>query len=264
MKISETTLNCCKPNRYISFAGEEDNNSSQKKVRYKHYEQMSDDVLVLRSILKAHDEVQKSNKMRFLKALPAITTTLIGTTIALTQPGKLASKAAAGLGFLALSKAFDVAAGKITERKQNQDNNNNNNNNNNKETDNKKTIKTIGKIALGVGAIALSVFALKNTKILNFAKQESNQLAKEINNTKLGKFVENKMLPFAAKHPKTINTIGNLAPLGIICTSCLTQLKLADSLVNDLKEKTANNFAKGKLIQAQARAHYDSIDAQEI
>ena len=253
MKISETTINCCKPNRYISFKGE-DSTSSTRKVRYKHYEQMSDDVLSLRSVLKAHNDVQKSNKMRLFKAMPEITTALIGTTISLTQPGKLAAKAAAGLGFLALSKAVNVVGDKIIENNKKQDSKNNP----------KKTLKTVAKLAVGAGAIALGAVALKNSKASSFIKKEALQLASEINETKLGKFVENKILPFTTKHSKAVDAIGAVAPFGIIAGSALAQLNLADSLSNEIKEKATQNYAKGKLIQAQARAHFDSIEAQEV
>lgn len=253
MKISETTINCCKPNGYISFKGE-DSKSSTRKVRYKHYEQMSDDVLSLRSVLKAHNEVQKSNKMRLFKAMPEITTALIGTTIALTQPGKLATKAAAGLGFLALSKAVNVVGDKIIESNKKQDDKN----------ASKKVLKTIAKIALGAGAIALGVVALKNSKASSFLEKEAAQLAKEINETKLGKIVENKFVPFTTKHAKAFDVASAVAPFGIIAGSAMTQLNLADSLSKDIKEKATQNFAKGKLIQAQARAHFDSIEAQEV
>ena len=44
----------------------------------------------------------------------------------------------------------------------------------------------------------------------------------------------------------------------------MTQLNLADSLSNDIKQKATQNYVKGKMIQAQARAHFDSIEAQEV
>ena len=254
MNISETTINCCKPNRYISFKGE-DSTSSTRKVRYKHYEQMSDEVLSLRSVLKAHKEVQESNKMRLFKAMPEITTALIGTTIALTQPGKLAAKAGAGLGFLALSKIVNAVGDKIIE-------------NNKKQKDEKfnakKALKTTAKVALSLGTIALGAATLKNSKASSFFKKEAVQLAKEINSTKLGKFVEKTILPFTTKHSKAVDAIGAFAPFGIIAGSAMAQLNLADSLSEDIKQKATQNYAKGKLIQAQARAHFDSIDAEEV
>ncbi|MBQ4646943.1 MAG: hypothetical protein IJB79_06310 [Candidatus Gastranaerophilales bacterium] len=252
MKISETTINCCKPNRYLSFTAENSDKPS-KKVRYKHYEQMSDDVLSLKSVLKAHKEVQQSGKMRLFKALPEITTALIGTTIALTQPGKLAAKAGAGLGFLAFTKILSAGVDKITQPPEKGG-----------KSDPKKALIESAKIAAGLGAVALGVVSMKNTKASKFLAKEASQLTSEINNTKLGKFVENTFNPFLNKHSKTAEAINLVAPFGIIATSALTQVNLADSLSKDIKEKATQNFVKGKLIQAQARAHFDSIDAQEV
>jgi hypothetical protein len=77
---------------------------------------MSDDVLQLRSVLKANKDVQESNKMRLFKAMPELTTILLGTTIALTQPGKLAAKAGAGLGFLVLTSALCAGSNAISDK----------------------------------------------------------------------------------------------------------------------------------------------------
>ena len=67
-------------------------------------------------------------------------------------------------------------------------------------------------------------------------------------------------MPFTKKH----STKFSLAPYAMIAGSALAQLKLSDSLSNDIKEKASLNYQKGKLIQQQARAHFDSIDAQEV
>lgn len=254
MLISETTLKCCKPNRFISFKSE-DLKHSQGKAQYKHYEQMDDDVLALRSVIKAHKEVQNSNKMRLFKALPEITTALVGTTIALAQPGKLAAKAGAGLGFLALTKLIGAAGDKVIEnKKQNKE----------QKPNTRKVLLTTAKVALGAAAVALGAVALKHSKIPAFLQKEASQLAGEINNTKLGKLVENKLLPFTKKHSKVVEVLGNVLPFGIIGASALTQVKLGDSLSKNLKEKATFNYTKGKLIQQEARAHFDSIDAQEV
>ena len=98
---------CHKPYHSGTFKGSE---NVKGKVRYKHFEQLSDDVLSVRSILKAHKEVENSNKMRAFKAIPTLTTALIGTSIAIAQPGKLSKKMSAGLGFLMLSKGIDLFA----------------------------------------------------------------------------------------------------------------------------------------------------------
>lgn len=262
MIISETTLNCCKPNRLISFKNSEPNESSTRKVRYKHYEQMSDDVLSLRSVLKAHKDVQESGKMRLFKAMPAITTGLLGLTIGLTQPGKLAAKAGAGLGFLALTNAIcagsDIIANSIDKQAKNE-----------KETSTaKKVFKTVAAIA-GVATVGtLAVIGAKNTKAFKavggFLSKEAKQLANEINNTKLAKFFDNTVAPFAQKHAQGVSVLKAIAPLGVLVGSAAAQVGLADDISLDIKEKAVKNFMKGKAIQAEARAHFDSIDAEEV
>ena len=121
MLTINNTTNCCKPRKLTTFTGSENSDKASRKVRYKHYEQMSDENLKLKSVLKAHREVQESSKMRLFKAMPEITTALIGTSLALAQPGKLAAKAGAGLGFLVLSdvlcKGVEVLSNK-TENEQ--------------------------------------------------------------------------------------------------------------------------------------------------
>ena len=114
MRIDHIT-NCLKSKVFGNYSDFKESESlrdslSQNKgaKRYKHYEELSDDVLCARSIIKAHQEVEKSGKMRMFKAIPAISTAIITTSIAITQPGKLAAKAGAGLGFLALSSSVDL------------------------------------------------------------------------------------------------------------------------------------------------------------
>ena len=262
MLISETTINCCKPNRFTSFKGTEHTKSSKGKVRYKHYEQMSDDLLSLRSVLKAHKDVQESNKMRLFKAMPEITTALLGTTIALTQPGKLAAKAGAGLGFLAFTSALCVGSNAITDKFEK------NQNNEKQQITAKKVIKAAALTAGTVGIGALAYIGAKNSKFVKkatkFVSSEIKQLTTEINNTKLAKFLDETVAPFAQKHPKATNITRNIAPLGILVGSVTSEIALADSLSEDIKEKAKANYIKGKAIQAQARAHFDSIEAQEI
>lgn len=260
MLINETTINCCKPKRNITFKAQ-DSKYSTKKVRYKHYEQMSDEVLGVRSILKAHKDVEESNKMRLFKALPSITTGLLGLCIAIAQPGKLAAKAGAGLGFLALTEG--IAAGveavgdSLYKKAENRKNN--------------TPIKTALKIAGGVVALGVAAavgIAAKKTgafkKVSTFVASEGRQLAKEINETKLASFIDEKITPFAKKHSKSVGAAEVLGTAGVIIGSTSAQLKLADSLSKDIKEKATQNYAKGKAIQAIARAHFDSIDAQEV
>ena len=67
MLINETTINCCKPKRFTTFKGTESSKNGERRVRGKRYQEMNDDVLKLRSILKAHKDVQNSSKMRTFK-----------------------------------------------------------------------------------------------------------------------------------------------------------------------------------------------------
>ena len=250
MLTINNATNCCKPRKLTTFTGSENSDKAGRKVRYKHYEQMSDENLKLKSVLKAHREVQESSKMRLFKAMPEITTALIGTSLALAQPGKLAAKAGAGLGFLVLSDVLCKGVEVLSNKTENEQ----------KET---SPLKTIAKVGLGLVGVALAAKGVKSTKayknVSKFVKKEANQLAQEINNSKIGKFVEEKIVPFTKKH----STKFSLAPYAMIAGSALAQLKLSDSLSNDIKEKASLNYQKGKLIQQQARAHFDSIDAQE-
>lgn len=254
MQINETTLNCCKPKRFTTFKGKESSKTGERRVQSKHYREMSDDVLRFKSILKAHNDVQNGAKMRMFKALPYITTALIGTSIALTQPGKFATKAATGLGFLALTDIVPTVVEKIANKT------------NEKSENNKNTsaLKTVAKFAFGAAVIGLAAFGLKNTKAYNnvskFLKREANQLSNEVNNTKIAKAFNEKLAPKIDKHASKFA----VASLGILTASSLAQLKLADGLSEDIKNKAEQYYQKGKFIQAQARAHYDSIDAPEI
>ena len=245
------TTNCCKPRRFGTFTGNENSEKTGRRVRYKHYEQMSDEALKLRSVLKAHKDVQESNKMRLFKAMPEITTALIGTSIALAQPGKLAAKAGAGLGFLVLTDVICKGAELITKHSL-------------KDKDEYSPLEAVAKVGLAVAGTALAIKGVKSTKVFDkaskFIKKEATQLAKEINETKLGKFVEEHVAPFTQKHA----TKFSLAPYGVIAASALGQIQLSKGLSKDIKEQASLNYQKGKLIQKEARAHFDSIDAEEV
>lgn len=251
MLTINNATNCCKPRKLTTFTGNENSEKAGRKVRYKHYEQMSDENLKLKSVLKAHKEVQESSKMRLFKAMPEIATALIGTSIALAQPGKLAAKAGAGLGFLVLTDVLCKGVEVLSKKPANKE----------KES---SPLKTVAKIGLGILGTALAVKGAKSTKtyknVAKFVKKEANQLAQEVNNSRFGKFVEEKIVPFTKKH----STKFSLAPYAIIVGNAFAQLELADSLSKDIKEKASLNYQKGKLIQKQARAHFDSIDAQEV
>lgn len=262
MLISETTLNCCKPNRFTTFKGTEHSDSPRGKVRYKHFEQMSDDMLQLRSVVKAHKDVQESNKMRLFKAMPELTTVLLGTTIALTQPGKLAAKAGAGLGFLALTSALCAGSNAISDKFEKHENKEK------RPLTAKRVVKTVALTAAAASVGALAYAGAKNSnfvkKATNFVSKELKQLTSEINDTKLAKFFDEKVAPLTQKHAKAVNIGRNIAPLGVLVGSIASEVALADSLSEDIKEKASLNYAKGKAIQAQARAHFNSIDAKEV
>jgi len=261
MKINETTLNCCKPKRFTNFTGAEHSNTQERKIHAKHFYQMNDEALQLRSVLKAHKDVQESGKMRLFKAMPVITTGLLGLTIGLAQPGKLAAKAGAGLGFLALSEVVNNVSNKALDKFEK-------NQQEGKAFDVKKALLTIAKVAAGIGAIALGATVIKNTKtfknINTFVAKELKQLSSEINKTKLAKKLDKTFAPFAKKHARGLEALGAVAPWGVIVGSSLAEATLFDSLSNDVKEKSIENYQKGKMVQTIARAHYDSINAPEM
>ena len=228
------------------------------KVRYKHFEQLSDDVLSMRSIIKAHKDVEKSNKMRIFKAIPSITTALIGTSLAIAQPGKFSKKLSTGLGFLVLSKGIDFFANtieKVASVKKDD-----------KEKNKKDIVKKAFAVSLGTVATAGAVLGIVKgkDKIKKFVTSEAKQLSKEINSTKIAQKFEEKVAPFLSKHPKLTSSFGFIIPMGLIGASSLTQIKLADSLSDDLKTRAQENFKKGKEIQKIAREHFDSVDAIEV
>lgn len=250
---------CRKPHHSGTFKGSKD---LEGKVRYKHFEQLSDDVLGVRSILKAHSEVEKSAKMRAYKAIPALTTALIGTSLAIAQPGKLSKKMSAGLGFLMLSKGISLIGSAIEKVAQQKDLNSANEEISNKKSTPKKTLKILGAAVLAAGA---AVGAVKGRESLKkHISKEAVQLSSEINSTKLGKFVDKKVTPFFAKHKKLALSFDFIIPMGIIGGSYFAQIKLANSLSKDIKEKSEFNFKKGKEIQRIAREHFDTIDATEV
>ena len=270
MLINETTLNCCKPKRFTTFKGSNNTRSSNRKLRYKHYEQISEEALALQSLMRAHKDVQNSGKMRLLKAMPAITTTLLGTTIALTQPGKLAAKAGAGLGFLALFKSIDSTLNTTNEVIEKCFKNVKPT----EETEKNKLFLKVGTFFGTAATLSLLAFVgIKSGKkiankhfapVVNFAKKEAATLANEIDNTKLGKFFENKVLPFSQKHKKLMSGLKTFAPLGLLIGSMGAQAKLINSASKDIKNKSFENYVKGKLIQEKAREDFDKLEGIEV
>ena len=261
-------LNCCKPRKFMNFKGHEETAQQRRKPRYKHYEQMSDNVLEAYSVMHAHKSVEKSGKMRLFKAIPLIATTIIGTSLALSQPGKLSAKAIVGLGFLTLAKSAndisdtvnDVIDKKFDNRQKN--------------ANTKKSLLKIGSTiatcaAVAVGSIALVKSGKKvlngiNPNVANFFKGEATKLASEIDETKLGKFVENTLNPFISKHENKINIIADTIPFVTAFGAITAQSKLSKSLSKDFRKTAQETFLKGKMIQQVAKQNFDSVDAQEI
>lgn len=248
---------CCKPRRFGNFKGSgESSQMSEGKVRYKHFEQLSDDVLSVRSIVKAHRDAEQSTKMKLLKAAPAIAAGLTGISIGLTQPGKLSAKAASGLGFLAALTSVDLISDGLK----------------------KATIKDVYENPssdknrngfllklLGVGLAALSAGSLlKGSKAGDFLSKEASKLAGEINGTKLGKFTAEKIEPFIQKHPKLNAVMSMVLPIGTIIGGALAENKLANDVCKDIEIKANENFAKAKEIQKIAREEFDAVDAEEV
>lgn len=261
MQINNITY-CRKPRRFTGL-------KETGKVRYKHYEQMPDEMLSAYSTIKAYSEVKNSTKAKLLNSMPAITGILIGTSLAITQPGKLATKVGTGLGFLALSgavsalsdgfsKIIDKAQTKLAPEKRNT-----------KKAQNLKMFAVLGStFAVAGSALAL----LKNRgKILNlnnpvakFLSGEKDKLISELNSSRLGKKVEEKFIPFSQKHSKAFSLSGYFAPLGVILGTSVAGVKLEDSLSNDISKLALQKYIKGKAAQQDARAHFNSIDAVEV
>lgn len=235
----------------FTFKGNNPPDNAEHKKRYKHYEEVSDEVLGLRSLLKAKNEVENSSKMRLYKAMPKITTGILATGMALTQPGQLAAKAAAGLGFLALNEAYDGFYNTFNSKDE--------------KPSIKKTLLTMGAFcACALGGAVLVEKGLNSTKAGEFIKKEFGALSKEINSTKLGKFTKKTVEPFYQKHSTAINAASVAAGLGAILGLPVVQNSLAESMQKDFQNKTKENFKRGKLAQLAAKEHFSSIDAIEV
>lgn len=190
------------------------------------------------SIIKAHNQVKNSAKARVYKAVPTIATAAIATGLALTQSGKLSTKAATGLGFLALTKVLNITADKF-----------------NKGANDKKSmikndlLATAGVFLGAIGACSIAKKAGDSTKIGGFIKKEIGTLAKEINATKLAKFTDKKIEPFLNDHALLANIANIIGAFGAITASTMAQIGLSKSLGKDFKDKANENYIKGKVIQ---------------
>ena len=258
-------LNCHKPKR---FTGLKDTG----KVRYKHYEQMPDEVLSARSMAKAYCEVRESKKSRLLKAMPAITNTLIATSLALTQPGKLSAKVSTGVGFLALISGMNFVSEKISKYAYTSLQKNNQKKDNKNDAPKRLMAAIAGTIgAAGVIFGTAAALAKNKTKILNssnkliqFLKSEGQKFTEELNNSKLGKRIEENLMNRSDSSKKLINKARYILPFGLIAGSAAADSALRTSISNDFSKKAVQNFIKGKAAQQDAKAHFDSIDAIEV
>ena len=267
MQINSLTK-CCKPRHFGNSATEI--SPKGKKVRYKHYEEMSNEALSTYCLAKACNTVQSSRKMKLRNSIPAITALALGTSLALAQPGKLASKAAKGLGFLATVAALDLGFEKLAsfDSKVEQ---------NFKKSGryDKKTID-MGGFILGLsagfgmltGVLALPKIGNKllngNSKVSRFLSSEKDKLVSELNSSKFGQFVQNSVNPFLDKHKKVSKFLKVGLPLSAIFGEAFATTALNNSLSHDISKIATASFAKAKLIQKEARDHFDKIDAIEV
>ncbi len=240
---------CRKPCKQINFAGEQ-NNGYKERTRYKHFEQMSDDVLSARSIIKAHQKAQNSSKMCLYKAIPSIAAGIIATSLAITRPGKISAKAATGLGFLATVVGVNAISDIAT---------------NNDSSKKKKAFATLGGLTTAAaGAYLMTKDFGKADKVLGFISKETTQLANELNKTKLAKFSNKHIEPFLKKHPKAefLTPFVTAITAGILGRSA--RKGLSKSISNDIKNDACDSFIQTKKLQQEAKKRFDAIDAIEI
>ena len=226
---------------------------------------MSHEDLCAYSIKKAHSEVMNSRKNKVREALPQITAALIGTSFAIAQPGKLSDKAKTGLGYFVLYNVIGKmlnASREVVDKAKVEDNN-------------KKEALTLGVFALSALAFYKGKDILKHVgskalekvakPVFEFAKNEKDKLVKEVNNTKLGKFVEAKVNPFEKRHADFMTgVVGTALPIGLLFGAPVVDGVMQNSLSKDIKEKAQLNYEKGRAIQKIAKEHFDKIDAKEV
>ena len=251
--IALSTQKCNKPYRSTSFKGLEGSNG-QKKVRYKHYEELSDDMLMARSIVKAHQDSKDSMKMRLYKSLPSIATGIIATSLAITRPGKLSGKTAEGLGFLALSAGVDAAVKLASKRSDDET-----------KKDSFKTLAILGAAAAGAVAVkngkGADGFIGKTVK---FLQKEGSKLASEINSSKLADLSDKYIEPFIQKHPKLSFVAPFVTAISTSVIGSVASFGLLKGISKDISENACKNYEKGKMIQYLAREHFDSVNAVEV
>ncbi len=261
-------MNCRKPRNFGGNAI--DNKPVGKKLRYKHYEEMDNEILSRLCLARACNTVQSSGKMKLYNSLSVITPLVIGASLAIAQPGKLAAKAARGLGFLALLSGFDFLSDKVASvidkvatKKTNS---------------NEKDSKGAALLGMGAGALLFgsavvamcaapklaNKFLSGSNNVSKFVLSEKDKLVDELNSSKLGQFVENKVNPFMEKHGKLSSVFSLLAPVGVILADSAAKKSMKSSLSEDIRKTATNNFVKAKLIQREAKEHFDKIEAEEV
>ncbi len=257
------------PSKYLSYTGVS-NNSGSKKVRYKHYYEMEDNDLRAYSIAKAYNTVQNSGKVRLRNALPLITTAAIATGFTIVQPGKISTKLKSGLDFLAavsiiggIMKYIPKLTDKYFSNKMLKTGAEIPKEERNRTEFGVKLLSAVGLLG-AVGLLQKNKINLKPNKVTEFITKEGAALSKELQETKIGKFVENKLNPFVTKHQKAFDAGSVLSAAGISVASAFANAKLSKSISKDFNKLTTDNYIKGKAAQADARAHFDSIDAIEI
>lgn len=243
------TANKCRKPCLTSFNGD----SVEGLKRYKHYEELSDEMLIAKSIHKAHRDVQNSGKMRLYRAIPKIGAFLVATSLAITQPGKLSAKAATGLGFLAFMAGFDALLNLAFPSGD--------------ETDRKKTYATFGALALaavGAGFAAKGSGVKGNEGFVGFIKKEAKQLVEEIDTSKAANFINENINPFLEKHPRFSFLTPIFTTIGVDILSPLAKLGILNGVSKDMSEKACKYYENSKLVQMIAREKYNSIDAIEV
>ncbi|MBR1616827.1 hypothetical protein IJ670_01615 [bacterium] len=253
--IKDNNLECCKRRRLTNFGSNLTPDNGKERVRYKHIEQACDEVLITNSVMKAHDKINNSGKMRLYKALPGITTGIVAAGITLTQPGKLSNKIAHGLGFLALAEGTKIASDML-HKKYPEDS----------ETSNfLASFGTVCASVLAGGALLKGMGKIKALDGLkNFAQKETSKLAQEINSTKLAEFSDKHIQPILTKFPKA--SVASL--LGLTAVTACAGDALGKSLMKDMKKDFSNqvnsNFIRAKEVQKKAQEHFDSVEGREV
>lgn len=265
---------CRKPR---CFTGQEVESSTVSanngKKRYKHFEEMSNDVLMLKSARNAQRDMENSSKVKLKKAMPLIGTALIGTSLAITQPGKLSAKTMTGLGYLFVANGLSTIVNQVSKSVDDtymlNELKHPEMSDDSKVQNQKLLSKIILTILAAAGAVGAGIGAVKaiqkgDGKAAKFIQKEAKQLANEINSTKISKFIEANIKPITKKHPKLTFVSKMMLPIGAFATAIFGDKKLKESISNDSREKTLDYFEKGKEIQNNARKHFDTIDAIEV